>query len=423
MPNSNIDAASPLPASSPSPKATERKPGPLDGIKVLDLTSVIMGPYCTQLLGDMGADVIKVESHAGDTMRWVGPFKNPGMGHIHLHLNRNKRSVVLDLKQPAGLAACLKLAAEADVMVYNVRPQSMARLGLGYEAVKAINPKIIYVGAFGYAEKGPYAGRPAYDDLIQGIAGVPSLSHRQTGELPRYSPVTIGDRSVGLHTCNAVLAALFHRERAGEGQAIEITMFEAMSQFVLGDHMGGKTFEPALGDTAYARLIAPHRRPYATSDGYLCVLIYNDKHWMTFFDAINRPDLKANSKFNNHPARAANIAEVYEFVAETIAAQPTAYWEELLGRADIPFATMHSIESLLEDEHMRAIGFFPEFDHPTEGRIRATAPVGEWSETPLSIRALPPLLGEHSREVLAEVGYSDAEIQKLMDDKVSACPA
>jgi crotonobetainyl-CoA:carnitine CoA-transferase CaiB-like acyl-CoA transferase len=400
-------------------------PGALDKIKVLDLTTVIMGPYCTQILGDMGADVIKVESHAGDNMRWVGPAKNPGMGHIHLHLNRNKRAIVLDLKQPKGLEACLKLAARADVLVYNVRPQSMARLGLGYEQVKKINPKIIYVGAFGYAEKGPYAGRPAYDDLIQGITGVPSLSQRQTGDLPRYSPVTIGDRSVGLHTVNAVLAALFHRERSaanggsGEGQAIEITMFEAMSQFVLGDHMAGKTFEPPLGDTAYARLIAPHRRPYATSDGYLCVLIYNDKHWMTFFDAINRPDLKLNPKFSEHSQRAANIAEVYEFVAETIAANTTTYWRELLDRADIPFATMHTIDSLLEDEHMQAIGFFPEFDHPTEGRIRATAPIGEWSATPPSIRTLPARLGEHSREVLSEIGYSAVEIAAMVEARVT----
>ncbi len=394
-------------------------PGALNGIKVLDLTTVIMGPYCTQILGDMGADVVKVESHAGDNMRWVGPMKNPGMGHIHLHLNRNKRSLVLDLKQPEGLEACLRLAADADVLVYNVRPQSMARLGLGYEAVRKINPKIVYVGAFGYSEKGPYAGRPAYDDLIQGIVGIPSLSQRQTGDLPRYAPVTIGDRSVGLHTANAVLAALFHRERTGEGQAIEITMFEAMSQFVLGEHMAGKTFEPPLGETAYARLIAPHRRPYATTDGFVCVLIYNDKHWTTFFDAIGRSDLKSDPKYSEHTQRAANIAEVYEFVAITIAANTTAYWCALLGNADIPFATMNSIDSLLEDKHLNAIGFFPEFDHPSEGRIRATAPVGEWSATPPSIRTLPARLGEHSREVLAEVGYCASEIDAMLAAKIT----
>ncbi len=394
-------------------------PGALHGIKILDLTSVIMGPYCTQILGDMGADVIKVESPTGDNMRWVGPMKNPGMGHIHLHLNRNKRSIVLDLKQPQGLAACLRLAAQTDVLVYNVRPQSMARLGLGYAALKTINEKIIYVGAFGYAENGPYAGRPAYDDLIQGIAGVASLSQRQSGEVPRYAPVTIGDRSVGLHTVNAVLAALFHRARNGEGQAIEITMFEAMAQFVLGDHMAGKTFDPPLGDTGYARLLAPQRRPYATADGYLCVLIYNDKHWTAFFDAIGRADLKSDPKFSEHTERAANIAEVYEFVAQTIATQSTAHWRALLEKADIPCATMHSIDSLLEDEHMQATGFFPEFDHPTEGRIRATAPVGKWSATPPSIRTLPARLGEHSREILLEAGYTQEEIVAMAAAKVT----
>ncbi len=394
-------------------------PGALHGIKILDLTSVIMGPYCTQILGDMGADVIKVESPAGDNMRMVGPMKNPGMGHIHLHLNRNKRSIVLDLKQPKGLAACLRLASQTDVLVYNVRPQSMARLGLGYAALKKINEKIIYVGAFGYAESGPYAGRPAYDDLIQGIAGVASLSQRQSGEVPRYAPVTIGDRSVGLHTVNAVLAALFHRERSGEGQAIEITMFEAMAQFVLGDHMAGKTFEPPLGDTGYARLLAPQRRPYATADGYLCVLIYNDKHWTAFFDAIGRADLKSDPKFSEHTERAANIAEVYEFVAQTLAAKSTAHWRTLLDKADIPYATMHSIDSLLEDEHMQATGFFPEFDHPTEGRIRATAPVGKWSATPPSIRTLPARLGEHSREILLEAGYTQEEIVAMVAAKVT----
>ena len=393
--------------------------GPLNGIKILDLTSIIMGPYCTQILGDMGADVIKVESPAGDNMRMVGPMKNPGMGHIHLHLNRNKRSIVLDLKLPQGLAACLRLAAQADVLVYNVRPQSMARLGLGYDMVKKINEKIIYVGAFGYAESGPYAGRPAYDDLIQGIAGVASLSQRQSGEVPRYAPVTIGDRSVGLHTVNAVLAALFHRERSGEGQAIEITMFEAMAQFVLGDHMAGKTFDPPLGDTGYARLLAPQRRPYATADGYLCVLIYNDKHWSAFFDAIGRADLKSDPKFSKHSTRAANIAEVYEFVAQTLAAKSTAHWRALLENADIPCATMHSIDSLLEDEHMQATGFFPVFDHPTEGRIRATAPVGKWSATPPSIRTLPARLGEHSREILLEAGYTQEEIVTMAAAKVT----
>ncbi len=397
--------------------------GPLAGVRVLDLTTVVMGPYATQILGDMGADIVKVESPAGDNMRWVGPAKNPGMGHIYLHANRNKRSLVLDLKQAEGREAVLKLAAASDVLVYNVRPAAMARLGLSYEDVKAANPKIIYVGAFGFSEDGPYAGRPAYDDLIQGAAGVPALSLEQGSEVPRYAPVLLGDRSVGLQAVIAITAALFHAERTGIGQAVEVTMFESLSQFVLGDHMGGKTFEPPLGPPGYARLLAPHRRPYATSDGFLCVLIYNDKQWARFFEMIDRRDLLTDVRFCDHSSRAANITAVYEFVAEMMKTRTTSDWMRALDEGDIPATPMHTLDSLIEDPHLDAIGFFPEYDHPTEGRIRMTAPVGKWSETPPSIRRLAGRLGEHSREVLGELGYSVTEIDALLAKKITAIPA
>ena len=393
--------------------ASENK-GPLAGIKILDLTTVVMGPFSTQILGDMGAEVIKVEAPGGDNMRWVGPMRNPGMGHIHMHLNRNKRSLVLDLKKPEGLDALKRLIKAADALLYNVRPQAMARLGLGYEAVKAINPKLVYVGAYGFSERGTYAGRPAYDDLIQGAAGVPSLTLEQGSDVPRYAPVTLGDRSVGLQTVIATIGALFHAQRTGQGQAVDVTMFESLSQFVLGDHMGGKTFEPPIGDAGYARLIAPHRRPYGTKDGYLCVLIYNDKHWSNFFDAIERTDLKAHEHFCTHTARAANIREVYSFVADIMLTRTTAEWRELLEKADIPNTPMHSMDSLIDDPHLNAAGFFPLYEHPTEGTVRTTAPVGEWSATPLSIRRLAPALGEHSREVLQEAGLSEEEIEAML---------
>jgi crotonobetainyl-CoA:carnitine CoA-transferase CaiB-like acyl-CoA transferase len=394
--------------------------GPLKGVKILDLTTVVMGPYATQILGDMGADIVKVEPPAGDNMRAVGPMKNPGMGHIFLNTNRNKRSLVLDLKQEKGRKAALRLAAKSDVIVYNVRPAAMARLGLSYDDVKAVNPGIIYVGAFGFSEDGPYAGRPAYDDLIQGAAGVAALAQQQSGDVPRYAPVTLGDRSVGLQTAIAVAGALFHRAQTGEGQAVEVTMFESLSQFVLGDHMGGKTFVPPIGATGYARLIAPHRRPYATSDGYLCVLIYNDKQWQRFFQIIGRDDLSQDKRFCDHSSRAANIREVYEFVAEVMKTKPTETWMRLLNEGDIPATPMHTIDSLIEDTHLNAIGFFPEYEHPTEGTIRTTAPVGKWSKTPPSIRALPARLGEHSREVLGELGYGDAEIDAMIVQHVTA---
>ena len=347
-------------------------------------------------------------------MRWVGPMKNPGMGHIHMHLNRNKRSLVLDLKAPAGLAAALKLVAQSDAMIYNVRPQAMARLGLSYNDVKAINPKLVYVGAYGFSERGSYAGRPAYDDLIQGAAGVPSLTMDQGGDVPRYAPVTLGDRSVGLQTVIATVGALFHAMRTGEGQSVDVTMFESLSQFVLGDHMGGKTFVPPIGDAGYARLIAPHRRPYATADGYLCVLIYNDKHWNNFFEAVGRVDLKNDPRFCDHTSRAANIREVYEFVADIMHTRTTAEWRALLEKADIPNTPMHTIDSLINDPHLNGSGFFPQFQHPTEGTVRTTAPVGEWSETPLSIRRLAPQLGEHSHEILRELGVADEEIAQMV---------
>lgn len=393
--------------------ASENK-GPLAGVKIIDLTTVVMGPFATQILGDMGAEIIKVEAPGGDNMRWVGPMKNPGMGHIHMHLNRNKRSLVLDLKKPDGLDAIKRLVAQADGLIYNVRPQAMARLGLGYEAVRAINPKLVYVGAYGFSERGTYAGRPAYDDLIQGAAGVPSLSLEQGSEVPRYAPVTLGDRSVGLQAVIAMVGALFHAQRTGHGQSVDVTMFESLSQFVLGDHMGGKTFEPPIGDAGYARLIAPHRRPYGTRDGYLCVLIYNDKHWSNFFEAIDRRDLRSDPRFCDHTSRAANIRDVYQFVADIMLTRTTAEWQALLEKADIPNTPMHTMDSLIADPHLNASGFFPLYQHPTEGTVRTTAPVGEWSETPLSIRRLAPQLGEHSREVLREAGLSETAIDAMV---------
>ena len=393
--------------------------GPLAGIKILDLTSVVMGPFATQILGDMGAEIIKVEAPAGDNMRWVGPMKNPGMGHIHMHLNRNKRSLVLDLKTPDGIDAIKRLISQSDALIYNVRPQAMARLGLGYEAVKALNPRLVYVGAYGFSERGSYAGRPAYDDLIQGAAGVASLSLEQGSDVPRYAPVTLGDRSVGLQTVIATIGALFHAQRTGLGQSVDVTMFESLAQFVLGDHMGGKTFEPPIGDAGYARLIAPHRRPYGTRDGYLCVLIYNDKHWRNFFDAIGRSDLMNDPRFCDHTSRAANIRDVYQFVADIMLTRTTAEWQALLEKADIPNTPMHNMNSLIDDPHLNASGFFPLYEHPTEGTVRTTAPVGEWSETPLSIRRLAPQLGEHSREILHELGYDEIKIDAMVASGVT----
>ncbi|HKA39336.1 MAG TPA: CoA transferase, partial [Burkholderiales bacterium] len=238
-----------------------------------------MGPFATQILADLGADVVKVEPPEGDVLRHIAPMRHPGMGHIFLHHNRNKRSIVLDLKQPRGHDALLRLARTGDVLVYNVRPQAMRRLRLSYEEVARANPRIIYVGAYGYGEGGRYAGQPAYDDLIQGRSGLPQLLLESGADRPRYVPTAITDRITGLATVNAVTAALYCRERTGQGQAVEVPMFETVTHMVLGDHMGGRTFDPPMEPYRYERMLAPHRTPYATKDGYVCVLVYNDKHW------------------------------------------------------------------------------------------------------------------------------------------------
>ncbi len=398
--------------------------GPLEGVRIVDMTSVLMGPYATQILGDLGADVIKIEPPGGDTVRGIGPARHAGMGGIFLHANRSKRSVVLDLKQPAGREALLRLAAEADVLIYNVRPQAMARLGLGHAEVAAVNPRILYVGVYGYGQDGPYAAKPAYDDLIQGAVAIPTLGVRAGAPVPRYVPSAMVDRIVGMSAANAVSAGLFHRERTGRGQAIDVPMFETMAQFVLGDHMGGQTFEPPLGPAGYARLLNEQRRPYATRDGHLCVLIYNDKQWKTFFGLIGRAQaMEDDPRFSSIGARTEHIGELYQLVGEAMRTRTSAEWTALLEAADIPVMPMHTLESLLDDPHLAAVGFFETVEHPSEGRVRSMAIPTRWSGSPPSVSRHAPRLGEHSAEVLAEAGYSAAQIAAMAAQGATLLPA
>ncbi len=394
--------------------------GPLAGVRVLDLTSVILGPYATQILADFGADVIKVESREGDIMRHAAPMRSSGMGHIFLNANRNKRSLVLDLKKPAGREALLALGKRADVLVYNIRPQAMARLKLSYEDVRAVNSRIIYAGAFGYSQRGPYAARAAYDDLIQGACGVPWLLLASGAESPRYVPATMGDRTVGLNLAVAVCAALYCRERTGKGQRVDVPMFESMLNLLLGDHLGGHTFEPPLGAPGYARMLSKDRRPYATGDGYVCVLIYNDKQWRSFFDLIGRPEMLAEPRFATPEARSRHVDEIYAFVAQEMGKRTTSEWLEALERADIPVQRMNSLEDILADPHLAATGYFAGVDHPSEGRLHAMRVPSEWSESPPAYRRHAPRLGEHSREVLREAGYTDAAIDALLAEGITS---
>jgi crotonobetainyl-CoA:carnitine CoA-transferase CaiB-like acyl-CoA transferase len=389
--------------------------GPLTGVRVLDLTTVVMGPYATQILADLGADVVKVEPPEGDVMRYAWPFRHRGMGHIFLNANRNKRSVVLDLKNPGALQACLAIARGADVLVYNIRPQAMARLGLSYEKVRSINERILYVGCFGYSQRGPYAAKAAYDDLIQGAAGIPWLLQRQGAAEPRYAPIIVADRSVGQQVASAVSAALYYREKTGKGQRVDVPMFEHLLQIVLGEHLGGHTFEPREGEAGYARMLAADRRPYQTRDGYVCVLIYNDKQWRAFFDVIGQPEKFKDPKFSSQEVRSKHYPEAYGFVAAELKKRTTAEWIEALERADIPVQRMNSLEDIVADPHLAATGFFRSVEHPSEGRIRSMAVPSEWSESAPEYRRHAPRLGEHTVEVLREAGLPEEKITSLLE--------
>ena len=400
-----------------APKAS----GPLAGVKVIDLTSVLMGPFASQTLGDMGADVIKVEPPQGDLVRELGPARHHGMGPIFLNANRSKRSVVLDLKSRAGMEVMHRLLKDADVLMYNVRPQAMARLGLGYEAVSSINPRIVYAGLYGFGQDGPYAARPAYDDLIQGAAALPHLVARASGGMPRYAPVAMADRIVGLTGVSAILASLLARDRTGRGDKVDIPMFETMVGFVLGDHMGGLTYEPPLDKGGYARLLSPERRPYQTRDGYICALVYNDKQWEGFLREIGRESLtREDERFSTYANRARNIDYVYGVLAEIFRERSTEEWMELLERADVPFMPMHTLESLLDDPHLKATSFFSLEDHPSEGRIRSMRQPVSWKNNAAAKPKPAPRLGQHTRDVLAELGYSAEQIEAMLQAGAAA---
>ncbi len=389
--------------------------GALEGVKIVEMTSVVLGPYACQMLGDLGADIVKIEPPGGDTNRNLGPYRNHSdMSSLFMNCNRNKRSIVLDLKSVRGKAAALEIMRDADVVVHNFRPGAMERLGLDYAAVSEVNPGVIYCATYGYSKKGPYGKKGALDDSIQAAAGVAALNQMVLGE-PRYLPTIMADKTTGLFVVQAVLAALFHKQRSGDGQEIEVPMFESLTSYVMVEHLWGQTFEPPIGKAGYTRLMAEHRKPYKTRDGlYLAVLPYWDAHWRTFAELSGHPELAEDPRFIDMGTRLKNINESYKVTGEIIASRTRQEWLDLLGDTNVPMMVVNGLDDLITDPHLVATGFWQEFDHPEEGRIRTSSPPMNFSETPASIRRLAPRLGEHSVEVLREAGVKEPMIEEML---------
>jgi crotonobetainyl-CoA:carnitine CoA-transferase CaiB-like acyl-CoA transferase len=390
---------------------------PLSGLRVVDMTSLGMGPLAGQILGDYGADVIKLEPPTGDVFRHVLPQSSPGMSHAFIQFNRNKRSLAIDLKAEAGRAAILRLLGTTDVLLSNMRPAAMKSLGLDYETIRAIKPDIIFCAAYGYSERGPYAGRPAADDTIQAMSGLADLQRKTSGTLQFVASV-VADKAIGLSLVNAVLAAIIHRMKSGRGQAIEVPMFETMVAFVMPEHVAGRSFEPPRGEAGYSRVINPQRRPYATKDGYLCVLPYTTAQWLRFFRLIGRDDLAEDKLLADPVERSRRFRELYTLIDETMPTRTTDEWVEALLANDILFGRVNSPDDLLADPHLKALDMFPLVEHPSEGTLRLIGFPISFSETPQSLRHLPPTLGEHSREILEELGYTPAQISDLQAGQV-----
>ena len=385
--------------------------GPLAGISVLDLTSVVAGPLATQMLGDMGADVIKIEAPEGDAPRHTGPSRSPNMAALYMGLNRSKRSLVLDLKQPAAANALWRLIAKADVFVHSMRPQKVEKLGFDHQTVCAKNPRLVYAALHGYRDGGPYSGLPAYDDVIQGQSGIAALM--SVGGEPRYAPTILADKISALAISNAVTTALFARERTGSGQFVEIPMFEQLVWFVLAEHLFGHNFVPPMGALGYTRVTGAWRRPYKTKDGHLCMMAYTERHWRKFWPAVGKPELCDDPRFSTIAARSHNVVALYELAGACLAERTTDEWIALLRGLEIPCAKMASLDDLLTDPQLTATGFFKHAHHPTEGDILYTDLPVRFSGSTSTEQRLQPRLGEHSFEVLREAGLSESEIKAL----------
>jgi crotonobetainyl-CoA:carnitine CoA-transferase CaiB-like acyl-CoA transferase len=402
-----FDASTAVAASHAAPVAR-----PLAGIRILDMTTVMLGPYATQMLGDYGADVIKIESPGGDSTRATGPALEPGMAATFIGANRSKRSVVLDLKQPAAREALLLLIDTADVLVYSMRPQKLQALGLAPEVLRTRNPKLVVVAVHGFAEGGPYAGRPAYDDIIQGLCGLASLSELQGGE-PAYLPTVICDKACALYATQAILIALVARGQTGQGCTVEMPMLEAMVNFTLVEHFYGQHFRPPLGAAGYSRMLSTWRRPYRTRDGHVCIVPYSDAHWRRFFTEAGRPEVMAETRFQGMAARTQHIDLLYAELATCVAQRSSAEWLVACERLDIPAAPYNRLADLEADPQLAQTGFFATLADPAMGTLVSPAAPLKFNGA-RSTPTLPPRLGQHTLEVLSQAGLTGPQLEQLL---------
>ena len=383
--------------------------GPLAGFKVLDLTQFICGPVATQILGDYGAEVLKIEQPEGDLNRKIGPARYAGMTAMFVGMNRNKRSVVLNLKRPEALDALNRMIDGVDVFVHSMRPQAAERLGVGYAAVAARTPSIIYAYAPGYRQDGPNRDRPAYDDVIQGESGIAGITELSTGE-PRYFPTVIADKFCGHILASSIGMALVHRSRTGEGQEVQVPMLETMMSFNLIEHLWTGAFDQPMGELGYERALTPYRRPFKTKDGYVCLMATSDAQWKGLFAACERPELVEDPRYVTLAERSKRFPELYQLIAGEMTKHTNAEWQKRLDAADVPNGIARRLRDLPQDPYLVATGYFHRYTHPQAGPMVTTSIPVQFSKTPARIKGPPPTLGEHTHAVLSAMGYSAAEI-------------
>ncbi|MDE0146909.1 MAG: CoA transferase [Rhodospirillaceae bacterium] len=403
----------PAPASKPAAAAGPAGTGlPLEGVRILDLTTIVYGPYATQTLGDFGAEIVKVEAPGGDAMREMGPGRSPHMAALFLGMNRNKKSIVLDLKRGAAREALWRLVDSADVFVHNIRPQKILKLGFDPDAVMARNPGIVYAGLYGYRDGGPYAGQPAYDDVIQGQSGLAGTFLARDGT-PNLIPTIVADKISGLLAANGMLAALLQRRKTGRGVYVETAMFEGVASFTLAEHQYGAIFSPPMTPPGYPRVLSPHRRPQPTADGFICLLAYTDAQWDRFWDLVGRPEMKDDPRFLTVNTRLNHVDSLYGESGRDLVKKSSAEWLDLLRRTEIPCGPVNTLEDLRTDPHLSATGFFRPFEHPTEGKMEIPDTAFRFDGAALPVRLGQPHLGEHTETLLAEAGFDAAEVAEI----------